>query len=109
MVKCISFCLVGAALVGSMAMTMLASKRSKNFVNFMAVLDDNQQQIYKSVIRERMNIYIQGMVIGILLALGITSNVKLNKTSNICLFIVVALGFNGVILYTLNQLICCHI
>ena len=94
MVKCISFCLVGAALVGSMAMTMLASKKSKNFVNFMAVLDDNQQQIYKSVIRERMNIYIQGMVIGILLALGITSNVKLSKTNNICLFIVVALGFN---------------
>ena len=94
MVKCISYCLVGSALVGSMVMNMLASKRSKNFRNFMALLDDNQQQVYKSVIKERINIYIQGMVIGVILAILCTFNNKLSRTNNICLFIVIALGFN---------------
>jgi len=94
MAQCISYCLVGAALVGSMVMNMLASKRSKNFKNFMALLDDNQQQVYKSVIKERMNIYIQGMVIGVILAILCTFNNKLSRPNNICLFIVIALGFN---------------
>ena len=96
MAKCISYCLVGAALVGSMVMNMLASKRSKNFRNFMSLLDDNQQQIYKSVIKERMNIYIQGMVIGVILAILCTFNNKLSRQNNICLFIVIALGFNWI-------------
>ena len=57
MTHCISYCLVGAALLGSMLVTMLASKKSKNFKHFMSVLNDDQQQVYKSVINERMNIY----------------------------------------------------
>ena len=31
MAQCISYCLVGAALLGSMIMSMLATKKSKNF------------------------------------------------------------------------------
>ena len=94
MTQCISFCLVGAALLGSMVVTMLASKKSKNFKEFMSLLNDDQQQIYKSIIRERMEIYIQGMVIGIILAIIITFNGKLSRGTNICLFVVIALGFN---------------
>jgi len=94
MKECISYCLVGAALLGSMIVTMLASKKSKNFVNFMNLLDDDQQQIYKSVIKERMSIYIQGLVIGVILAILCTFTNKLTKTNKICLFIVIALGFN---------------
>lgn len=94
MVKCLSFCLIGAALLGSMIMTMLVSKKSKPFVTFMSLLDDNQQQIYKSVIRERTNIYIQGLVIGVALALLITYHTGFKTVGNVCLFIVVSLGFN---------------
>jgi len=94
MAQCISYCLVGAALLGSMIVTMLASKRSKNFKNFMNLLDDNQQQIYKSVIKERMTIYVQGLVIGVILAILCTFSNKLSKNNKICLFIVIALGFN---------------
>ena len=100
MVKCISYCLIGSALVGSMVVSMLSSKKSKNFRNFMALLDDNQQQVYKSIIKERMNLYIQGMVIGVILAILCTFNNKLSRPNNICLFIVIALGFNWVF-YTL--------
>ena len=96
MVKCLSFCLIGAALLGSMIMTMLVSKKSKPFVTFMSLLDDNQQQIYKSVIRERTNIYVQGLVIGVALALLITYHTGFKKVGNICLFIAVSLGFNWI-------------
>ena len=96
MVKCLSFCLIGAALLGSMIMTMLVSKKSKPFVTFMSLLDDNQQQIYKSVIRERTNIYIQGLVIGVALALLITYHTGFKTIGNVCLFIVVSLGFNWI-------------
>jgi uncharacterized protein YacL len=94
MAQCISYCLVGAALLGSMIMSMLATKKSKNFRNFMALLDDNQAQVYKSVIKERMSIYVQGLVIGVILAILITFNSNLSKNNNVCLFVVIALGFN---------------
>jgi len=96
MPHCISYCLVGAALLGSMIVTMLASKKSKNFTNFMSVLNDDQQQVYKSVIKERLHIYIQGLVIGIILAILVTFNGKLSRPTNICLFVVIALGFNWI-------------
>ena len=94
MKPCISYCLVGAALLGSMIMTMIVSKKSKNFKNFMDVLDENQRHIYKSIIKERMNIYIQGLVIGVILAILVTYSVKFQKPTRICLFITIALGFN---------------
>jgi uncharacterized protein YacL len=96
MPNCISYCLVGAALLGSMIVTMLASKKSKNFTNFMSVLNDDQQQVYKSVIKERLTIYIQGLVIGSILAILFTFNGKLSRPTNICLFVVIALGFNWI-------------
>ena len=96
MTHCISYCLVGAALLGSMLVTMLASKKSKNFKHFMTLLNDDQQQVYKSVINERMTIYIQGLVIGVILAILLTSNGVLSRKNNICLFVVISLGFNWV-------------
>ena len=90
---CIGFCLVGAVLLGSMIMTMLASKKSKNFVHFMNILDDNQKKIYKSIIKERLYIYIQGIFIGILLGLLVSYKIK-NKNCKICLFVAISLGFN---------------
>jgi len=94
MAPCISYCLVGAALLGSMIVTMLTSKKSKNFKDFVSLLDDNQTNIYKSITKERLNIYIQGTIIGIILAFIVKYNVNLSKNVSICVFIVIALGFN---------------
>ena len=52
MSECLSYCLIGSALIGSMIMTMITSKQSKNFRNFAALLDDDQKQIYKSIIKD---------------------------------------------------------
>lgn len=100
MKQCISFCLIGAVLIGMKIMTMITCKTSKNFKNFLMKLDDNQKQVYKSVINERTNIYIQGLVLGIVLALLITFNTNLAKGNNVCLFIVIAIVVN-VLYYSL--------
>ena len=93
MSECLSYCLIGSALIGSMIMTMITSKQSKNFRNFSALLDDDQKQIYKSIIKERMTIYVQGLIIGVIIALFVTFKNNWKRVSNVCLFIVIALGF----------------
>ena len=60
----------------------------------MALLDDNQQQVYKSVTKERLSIYIQGLVLGIILAILVTFHTNLTKSVNVCIFIAVALSVN---------------
>ena len=94
MKECMSYCLIGSAFVGSMILTMLASKNSKRFNDFMLLLDEEQKQIYKSVIDERMSIYIQGMVLGIAVAIILVFNSKVSNSVKICMFITIALGIN---------------
>ena len=91
----ISYCFVGAALLGSSVLTMLASKNSGVFKKFNNVLTDDQKQIYKSIIHERLTIYIQSLLLGIVLALIVTFNLKkASQNAKLCLFIVIALGTN---------------
>ena len=93
--SCVSYCLFGAALLGSSILTMLSSKTSPVFKKFKNVLDDNQQQVYKSIINERTTIYVQSLLLGIILALLVTINLnKVEKYSRVCLFVVIALGTN---------------
>ena len=91
---CINTCLIGSGFLGSSILTMLASKKSKNFVEFNNVLTPQQRETYKKITQERMNIYIQGLVIGSVLAVLMSQMVKLDKNKKVCLFVVIALGFN---------------
>ena len=60
----------------------------------MVLLDENQKQVYKSIIDERMSIYIQGMVIGIVIGIIVVFNAKLSNNVKICMFISIVLGVN---------------
>jgi len=91
---CLNYCVLGAAFLGSSILTMMASKQSKNFVNFRKLLNQRQLQIYDGITRERMSIYIQGLILGILLAVLITFNSSLKGMSKLCVFVVIALGTN---------------
>ncbi len=91
---CLNYCVVGAAFLGASILTMMASKRSKNFVNFRKLLNEKQLQIYEYITKERMSIYIQGLILGVLLAVLITFNSSLKGTNKLCVFVVIALGVN---------------
>ena len=92
---CISYCLLGSAILGSSILTMLTSKTSPVFKKFHHLLTDDQQQVYKSIISERASIYTQSLILGIIIACIVVFNLKkINKHSRICLFIFLALGTN---------------
>jgi len=91
---CLNYCVLGAAFLGSSILTMMASKQSKNFVNFRKLLNQRQLEIYNGISKERMSIYIQGLILGVLLAVLITFNSSLKGTNKLCVFVVIALGVN---------------
>ena len=91
---CFNYCALGAALLGSSILAMMSSKKSKNFVNFRKLLNQRQLEIYEMVTKERLSIYIQGLILGVLLAVLITFNSSLKGTSKLCVFVVIALGVN---------------
>ena len=87
--------LLGAALLGSSILTMMTSKTSGVFSKFNNLLDDNQRQVYKSIVQERASIYAQSLILGLVLAILVVFNLKkLGQTPRVCLFILIALGTN---------------
>ena len=91
---CLNYCVLGFAFLGSSILSMLASKNSKNFVNFKTLLTQEQLSIYKNIRKERLNIYIKGLILGTLIATLIVFNSSLKSTNKICVFIVTAFSFN---------------
>ena len=91
---CLNYCVVGSAFLGTSILTMMASKQSKNFVNFRKLLNQRQLEIYEGVTKERLSIYIQGLILGVLLAVLVTFNSSLRGTNKLCVFVVIALGVN---------------
>ena len=93
--SCVSYCLLGSALLGSSILTMMTSKQAGVFKKFNNLLDDNQRQVYKSIIQERATIYVQSLILGLVLAVLVVFNLKkIGETPRVCLFILIALGTN---------------
>ena len=93
--SCVTYCLLGAALLGSSILAMMTSKDAGVFKKFTNLLDDNQKQIYKSIINERATIYVQSLLLGLILAILVTFNLRrMSNTPKVCLFILIALGTN---------------
>tara|TARA_X000000950_G_C13851126_1_gene634535 strand:+ start:97 stop:540 length:444 start_codon:yes stop_codon:yes gene_type:complete len=89
-----NYCLLGAAFLGSSIVTMMACKQGKNFRKFRSLLSDEQLRIYDFIAKERLSIYIQGLILGLLLAMLVTFNSSLVGTNKLCVFVVIALGIN---------------
>ena len=93
---CIGYCLLGFILLGSMIACFITTSTSSVFNDFRKLLNIKQLLIYKSIAKERSNIYIQGLVIGIALAviteLVLRKNKKFEKISRVCIFVIISLG-----------------
>ena len=90
---CGTTCLLGAAFVGSMLFCMGTTKNAGVFKNFENLLNKEQLNNYKAIANERLNIYLQGFFIGLVLAvlsLNFINQLKKMTTGNkVCLFITV--------------------
>lgn len=101
---CMGYCLLGFILVGSMIACFVTSASSSVFKDFRNLLNPSQLKIYKSISNERSNIYTQGLLIGIALAviteLVLRKNKKFEKLSRVCIFVTISLGVS-ILYYTL--------
>jgi uncharacterized protein YacL len=99
---CITPCLIAFVLLAVQVVTMLNTKLSNNFKVLDSVLDEKQREIYKKITMERLRIYLEGMVLGLIC--GIIAIYYLGKKmdfySKICLFVIVVIMINSMY-YTL--------
>ena len=68
MLQCGLVCLIGFALLGSMLYTMSVGKNNKVFKDFNATLNEDQKKKYREIVDERLNLYLQGLFLGLIVA-----------------------------------------
>jgi len=88
-------CIIGITLlISSLSMT-IQKRDSTIFINFHRLLDDDQKIIYEKIVKERLIIYVTGMILG--LGLGIFYYIKTKDRYRLCKFLaiiyLVKLGF----------------
>lgn len=90
---CVGSCLVGAILIGSM-LTVMISKNSEAESNFKKLLTEQQYDKYCEIYKQRLKIFLQGMLLGILLALGYSFIFAKEKTAlvNACAVTAIIIG-----------------
>ncbi len=104
MKKCGIYCLIALIFLFAMIFTMNSCNNIEN-TEFHNVLSEEQYQIYKQIVKRRMNDWIEGMVVGMIIGLIIVylnyDKLKNNKFGIACLFTSVTL-FVNYMYYTLK-------
>ena len=82
------YCIIGITFLMSSLASSIVSRDRDVFTKFMNLLDDEQKQVYDNIIRERLIIYLSGMILG--LGLGILYYIK-NKNQKyiLCKFLTI--------------------
>ncbi len=90
--SCYITCLVGASLLGGSISSMLFKNDPRSKV-LASRLNPQQMVVYNNILAERRNHYLQGNVLGFLLALVYFYNSgKFTKKTNVCAFVLIALS-----------------
>ena len=84
----IIYCLLGFTFLFSSIYMTLEKKNSYKFIHFMNLLDNQQKNIYKNIIRERLSIYLNGMILGFILGIYYYIHSK-NDKYRICKFLTI--------------------
>ena len=84
---CMITCAIAYGLIAANIWTMMVDKKYEN--NLLNQLDDNQKGIYDEIVKERMKLYLQGLVLGLLIAIGLVYKLKLNIYASVCLLVAV--------------------
>ena len=92
--ECGLSCLIASALFGSMLYTMLYQDKHKIMQEFQQTLTVEQIAIYKKIINERMRLYIEGLLIGLLLGFIYLSYCK-RSIYSACIFTMIVLIVNN--------------
>ena len=63
------YCIIAFALLGSSFYFLLTNHKQDKFLHFSSLLSPEQQKTLKNITEERLYIYIQGFIIGIIIGL----------------------------------------
>jgi uncharacterized protein YacL len=91
-INCSLCCFIAAALLGSMFYFILNGNNNNKILYFRSLLNANQQEIHTKIIKERMNIYVQGFILGLIIALVYLKTLTKNNQPIYCVFIAIVLG-----------------
>ena len=92
--QCQVACLLAVSMFSGQLYVMFNNRKNVLFRKFDNLLDQNQKMIYKKIINERMKLYIQGMVLGLILGFTYLCSVPSNTVGRACLFTIIVLGTN---------------
>lgn len=87
------YCVIAFALLGSSFYFLLTNHRQDKFIYFSSLLSKDQQKILNNITKERLYIYLQGFVIGIVIGLIFIHYTNIKDNSIFCIFVAIVLGF----------------
>ena len=86
------YCVIAFALLGSMVYMLFNTDKNSTTMYFLSLLTPDQQELYRNITQERMNIYLQGFVLGIILGIIYLKTTQENKGPSYCIFVSIVLG-----------------
>lgn len=91
-INCSLCCFIAAALLGSMFYFIINGNKNNKILYFRSLLNAEQQEIHTKIVKERMNIYVQGFILGLIIALVYLKTLTKKNQPIYCVFIAIVLG-----------------
>ena len=85
-------CLIAFALLGSMFYMLINYDKNDKIMQFASLLSKDQQKVYRNVTQERLNIYLQGFVLGTVIAVVYLKTFAKKNQPVYCIFVALVLG-----------------
>ena len=85
-------CLIAFALLGSMFYMLINYDKNDKIIQFASLLSKDQQKVYRNVTQERLNIYLQGFVLGTVIAIIYLKAFAKKNQPVYCIFVALVLG-----------------
>lgn len=86
------YCFIAFALLGSMFYMLFTYNRNDKILYFSSLLNKEQQKVYKNITEERLNIFLQGFVLGLIIALVYLRTLSDKNQPVYCIFVAIVLA-----------------
>ena len=86
------YCFISFALLGSMFYMLFTYNRNDKILYFSSLLNKEQQKVYKNITEERLNIFLQGFVLGLIIALVYLRTLTDINQPVYCIFVAIVLA-----------------
>jgi hypothetical protein len=87
-------CLVATGLFASKIYLMINYNKNNLLQRFDDLLGEEQKTRYQKIMKERLTIYLEGIILGLILGFIYLKSLKERSTGGACLFTVIVLGTN---------------